>query len=162
MVFLIVIPIVHGVVPYGISSLTPRFGWTGRCPGIWNWFGLVLAGAAITLLVWTRAGRFWPSERAISEGSAKSNTDLLQISGSYRFTRNPIYAAYLGLWLGWAVFFGSVAVLTVWLALCLVAEMILISKEERDVEFAFGDAYRRYKLRVPRWFGRVRHRQSAD
>ena len=115
----------------------------------------MLVGAAITLLVWIRAGRFWPSERPISDGSAKGNPDLLQVSGPYRFTRNPVYAAYLGLWLGWAVLFGNIAVLIAWFALCLVANMIIIPKEEREVEFAFGDAYQRYKSRVPRWLGRT-------
>ena len=33
---------------------------------------------------------------------------LLIVSGPYRLTRNPMYVAELGMWLGWAVFFGSV------------------------------------------------------
>lgn len=35
----------------------------------------------------------------------------LLMRGPYRFTRNPMYVAELGLWLGWTIFFGSPAVL---------------------------------------------------
>jgi protein-S-isoprenylcysteine O-methyltransferase Ste14 len=76
-------------------------------------------------------------------------------AGPYRFTRNPIYIAYLGIWLGWAIFFGSIGVLVVWLLWCLVAIFNLVPREERDLEAAFGESYLQYKNRVPRWFGKA-------
>jgi hypothetical protein len=47
-VYLVVLPLLHGAVPWAVSLLVPRYGWTGGEPGPWNWAGLlpVLAGAA--------------------------------------------------------------------------------------------------------------------
>ena len=75
--------------------------------------------------------------------------------GPYRFTRNPMYIAYLGLWFGWAVFFGSIGVLVGWLVLCIVASLMIVPKEERELEATFAESYLQYKNRVPRWFGRL-------
>jgi protein-S-isoprenylcysteine O-methyltransferase Ste14 len=78
------------------------------------------------------------------------------VRGPYSLTRNPIYIAYLGLWLGWALFFGSVGVLVAWLLLCLVANFIIVPQEERDLGAAFGEVYLQYKNRVPRWLGKAK------
>jgi protein-S-isoprenylcysteine O-methyltransferase Ste14 len=148
--WLIVIPLVHGVIPWAISTLTSRHGWAGgSSPGIWNWIGLVPVSVATAFLLWISARKWWPAERGLQTSSS------LLVRGPYRFTRNPIYVAYLGIWLGWAIFFGSVSVLIVWLLWCLVAIFNLVPREERDLEAAFGESYLQYKNRVPRWFGKA-------
>jgi protein-S-isoprenylcysteine O-methyltransferase Ste14 len=149
-ILLIVIPLVHGVVPWALSTLTRRRGWEVGSPGIWNWIVLIPVTVAITLLIWIRGWKWWPPERP------KVAPSFLMVRGPYRFTRNPIYIAFLGLWLGWALFFGSIGVLIGWLVLCLVANVIIVPREERDLEAAFGEFYLQYKNRVPRWFGKVR------
>jgi protein-S-isoprenylcysteine O-methyltransferase Ste14 len=72
--------------------------------------------------------------------------------GPYRLTRNPMYVAELGLWLGWAIFFGSLLVLIGFLVLWSVVTFIILPREERSLEKAFGQIYLQYKSRVPRWF----------
>ena len=149
--WLIVVPLMHGVLPWAISALTSRHGWAaGLSPGMWNWIGLIPITVATALLIWIYAWKWWPAERVIQTPS------FLIVRGPYRFTRNPIYIAYLGIWLGWAIFFGSISVLVVWLLWCLVAILNLVPREERDLEAEFGGFYLQYKNRVPRWFGRAK------
>ena len=59
-----------------------------------------------------------------------------------------MYVAELGLWLGWALFFGSPGV---FLGCASVPrrESGHSTREERGLEAAFGPAYSRYKDRVP-------------
>lgn len=75
----------------------------------------------------------------------------LVTTGPYHLTRNPIY---IGLVL---VYFGLLLILTsIWLLLLLIPVLMVlqrgvVEKEEEYLERAFGDAYTRYKARVPRW-----------
>jgi protein-S-isoprenylcysteine O-methyltransferase Ste14 len=166
-IWLIVIPLVHGVAPWAISTLTRRYGWVAGSPGIWNWIGLIPVIVSITLLIWIYGPKWWSASGHSAGGvlapgiahtpeRTKLTPSLLVVRGPYRFTRNPIYIAYLGLWLAWVLFYGSIGVLITWLLLCLVAKLILVPKEERDLEAAFGEVYLQYKNRVPRWFGKAR------
>jgi protein-S-isoprenylcysteine O-methyltransferase Ste14 len=66
-----------------------------------------------------------------------------------------MYVAELGLWLGWAIFFGSTLDLIGFLVLWSVVMFIFVPREERGLEAAFGQTYLRYKSRVPRWFGKT-------
>jgi len=155
-VWLIVIPVVHGLVPWALSTRMRRHGWATGSPGAWNWIGLVPVALAVSLLSWVR---LWKSR----QGGAGARTARVQFPndrtalflmerGPYGFTRNPMYIAYLALWFGWAIFFGSIGVLVGSLVLCLVASLVIVPKEERDLAATFGDSYVRYKNRVPRWF----------
>lgn len=71
--------------------------------------------------------------------------------GPYWFTRNPIY---IGLIL---VYFGLSIILTSFWALVLLVPVVMIlqrgvvAREEAYLENKFGDAYRAFKARVPRW-----------
>jgi hypothetical protein len=44
--------IVWEVVPWAISLLTPRYGWTSGGPGIWNLLGLIPVLVGTTGLIW--------------------------------------------------------------------------------------------------------------
>ena len=77
---------------------------------------------------------------------------LVAMRGPYQFTRNPMYVAELGLWLGSAIFFGSPGVLIGLLVLWSVVTFIILPREERSLEVAFGQTYLQYKSRVPPWF----------
>ena len=71
--------------------------------------------------------------------------------GPYRFTRNPMYVAEVLLWLGWALFFGSVAVLAGAVVLAALVHWIAVPREERALEARFGASYLEYEKAVPRW-----------
>jgi protein-S-isoprenylcysteine O-methyltransferase Ste14 len=71
----------------------------------------------------------------------------LHITGPYRLVRHPLY-------LGWIlIVFGAARMTGDRLAFAVITSMYLLAAvpwEERSLEHAFGDAYRRYKQQV-RW-----------
>jgi protein-S-isoprenylcysteine O-methyltransferase Ste14 len=151
-VCVIVIPIAHGVVPWAISRLMPRYGWEGGSPGFWNRLGLIPVAAAAALLIWILVLAIAQTPDRVKLGLTPS---VLLTGGPYRFTRNPMYVAELGLWLGWAVFFGSVGVLIGFGVLLSVVNFVILPREERGLERAFGQTYVQYKNTVPRWLGKI-------
>jgi len=69
----------------------------------------------------------------------------LLMRGPYVFTRNPMYVAELALWLGWALFYGSVPVFVGFVVLGVVMNFVAVPREERALEARFGEAYLQYK-----------------
>jgi len=78
--------------------------------------------------------------------------DKLVTKGAYRFSRNPIY---FGMFL---IFGGTGIACASWIFLLITAVFIIIShsfiaSEERSCLQKYGDAYREYVNRTPRWIG---------
>jgi len=69
----------------------------------------------------------------------------------YTFTRNPMYLGLAAALLGFALFFGSPAMLIAPLLFYLVIDRMLIPHEEATMERLFGEQYLDYKRRVRRW-----------
>lgn len=72
-------------------------------------------------------------------------------TGPYRWVRNPMYFAALMLPVGLGVLFSSLSFLLWGLAL-LAWVLILVRREEEELEALFGDSYRNYKRQVPMLF----------
>jgi protein-S-isoprenylcysteine O-methyltransferase Ste14 len=81
-------------------------------------------------------------------------TLALATTGMFTWTRNPMYVggslALLGIAIGFALD---------WVILLLLVSLPfvhygIILREERYLERKFGDEYRRYKTKVPRYCGR--------
>ena len=68
-----------------------------------------------------------------------------------------MYVAELGLWFGWALFFGSLVVSIGFVVLLSLVNVVILPREERGLEATFGQAYLQYKGQVPRWFGRTKY-----
>jgi protein-S-isoprenylcysteine O-methyltransferase Ste14 len=151
--WLILIPIAHGVVPWAISTLMPHYGWEGGSPGFLNRLGLIPVILAAALLIWILVLGIAQTPNTVKLGLTPS---FLMMRGPYRLTRNPMYVAELGLWLGWALFFGSPGVFIGCVVLMSVMNLIILPREERGLEAAFGQAYLQYKSRVPRWLGKTK------
>lgn len=75
--------------------------------------------------------------------------------GPYSLCRQPMHVGTLSIWFGWALFYGSSAVL-VGAVLILLAVVALVPAEERGMEAQLGEEYRRYMEQVPRWGFRKR------
>jgi protein-S-isoprenylcysteine O-methyltransferase Ste14 len=83
---------------------------------------------------------------------ATSPKDRVITSGLYSFTRNPTYVGMILMQIGLGMACSS------WLYLLLtVVLMILLnanlSAEERYCLYRYGDDYRKYKNKTPRWIG---------
>jgi protein-S-isoprenylcysteine O-methyltransferase Ste14 len=148
------VPLAHGVMPWAISLLTPRYGWAGGRPGTWNLLGLIPIIVGTACLVWIMVLHL---ARTPERVELEWTPQYLLRRGPYVFTRNPMYVAELALWLGWALLYGSVAVLIGFLLLVVVMNFRVVPREERVLEARFGETYRRYKDTVPRWLGKTRH-----
>ena len=83
-----------------------------------------------------------------------SGSGYVLIKGLYGFCCHPMHLGTLSIWFGWALFYGSSAVLT-GAVIILAAVIILVPSEERGMLEQIGEPYRRYMEEVPRWgFGR--------
>jgi protein-S-isoprenylcysteine O-methyltransferase Ste14 len=78
----------------------------------------------------------------------------LVVTGSYLFSRNPMYVSGLLTWLGWTVYYGSPVVFIALVLLWAMFAFRVIPHEERQLEELFGEEYLKYKLTVRRWIGR--------
>jgi protein-S-isoprenylcysteine O-methyltransferase Ste14 len=78
-------------------------------------------------------------------------TTALVFSGPYRFTRNPMYLGFIGLYVGLAMWFSVVWALLLLPGVIAGIQYYVIVREEQYLERKFGEKYLRYKARVRRW-----------
>ena len=128
-----------GVVPLAL------LGPDRRGAAVWLGWGAIVSG--LVVMLWG-IGTFARSRTAVMPHLPASR---LVTSGPYRFTRNPMY---VGLTLAYA----GIALLidTAWPLLLLpivlaVLFLVVVRREERYLERAFGERYRDYRRRVRRW-----------
>jgi protein-S-isoprenylcysteine O-methyltransferase Ste14 len=75
----------------------------------------------------------------------------LVVTGPYHVTRNPIYIGLVLTYFGLAIILTSLWVLLLLIPVLIVLQRGVVEREEDYLERQFGDAYRKYKARVPRW-----------
>jgi len=81
-------------------------------------------------------------------------TQALVAVGPYRYTRNPMITGVALMLTGEALVSGS-ALVGAWVVLFFVVNhLYFIVSEEPGLEDRFGEPYRAYCARVPRWLGR--------
>lgn len=146
--WVILLPIVHAGIPYLLALLTPHYGWIEDRTGFWNLLGLLPVALATICLLWLMILHF---SRIPKRVKLERTPTYLLVRGPYRLTRNPMYIAELGLWLGWAIFYGSLVVFIGFLLMWPMMNYRIIPREERDLEARFGTSYLEYKNQVPRW-----------
>ncbi len=115
------------------------------------WAGLACAAAGLVLAVWcmtlfVRRGRGTPAPWA--------PPSELVVAGPYRHVRNPMITGVLLMLAAEAMLFRSWA-LVLWWAVFLVGNALYLPLvEEPGLVKRFGDDYRAYRARVPRWVPR--------
>ncbi len=126
-------------------------GWKGpREPFV----GALLAFAGVALALWC-AGLF----RVLGRGTPlpfTMKTQRLVISGPYRIVRNPMMFGVGAFLIGCALCLGSVGLWFGFAGFVVFVSFFVPLYEERDMERRFGNEYRDYCRRVPRWFPRLR------
>jgi protein-S-isoprenylcysteine O-methyltransferase Ste14 len=75
----------------------------------------------------------------------------LVTTGPYRFTRNPIYIGFVLAYFGFAVVLTSLWVLLLLIPVLAIMQRGVVVREEAYLARTFGDDYRKYQARVPRW-----------
>ena len=109
--------------------------------------GLSLISGSLGLMFWAD-GTFKRWETAVNP--EYPTTTLIQ-TGPYRFSRNPMYLAFILIQLGIGL-----AVSSWWLLLTLLPTWIVlrwgvIAREERYLTALFGEQFRAYQTAVRRW-----------
>lgn len=78
-------------------------------------------------------------------------TLALAIDGPYRFSRNPLYVAAIGVYLGVTLWVNGLAPLLLMLPMTWLLHWGIVLREERYLQSKFGDAYQSYRSTVRRW-----------
>ena len=73
------------------------------------------------------------------------------VSGLYRRTRNPMYQGVLLLLLAECLLFPAAGLLTYAMSIAAVFHTFVVFHEESILERRFGQSYRDYCRKVPRW-----------
>jgi protein-S-isoprenylcysteine O-methyltransferase Ste14 len=81
-------------------------------------------------------------------------TQRLVAVGPYRYLRNPMITGVAAVLAGQTVLTGS-WILSAWMLIFVAVNFLyFVTVEEPGLERRFGDPYREYKARVPRWVPR--------
>ena len=156
LVFWIVgVPLFYGVLPWAVSFLMPRYGWSDGRPATWNLLGLFVVMIATALLIWIMILHLSQTSHVPERVALEPTPSYLLESGPYAFSRHPMYLAELTLLFGWTIFYGSLSVLTAFLIAGIYFNFVHIPREEHALEARFGETYREYKDHIPRWFGKI-------
>jgi protein-S-isoprenylcysteine O-methyltransferase Ste14 len=95
------------------------------------------------------------SIRQVSHGtnvSPSQPTTRLVTDGVFGHTRNPLYVGVSVALCGLALIFDLDWILLLIVPSCVLLHFAVVRREERYLEGKFGDTYRHYKARVPRYF----------
>ena len=114
---------------------------------LWQYSGIGLMLLAFATIVYMARGFSKNQTTILPDGEP---SQLLE-SGLFRLSRNPIYVAMALLLTGSGLAFGHVLTLLVVPVFIVLVQQIWIVKEEENLEAAFGQHYRNYKMRVRRW-----------
>ena len=145
-----------GVVAYIVPALLLGPGTNAQTPG---GAGLAAIAAGTALLLWC-VGEFYVS----GKGTLAPWTPPIQlvVSGPYRFSRNPMYVAVALVLCGWTLAFRSRAHAIYTAAVVVAFHLRIVLGEEPWLARRHGDAWQRYRRRVPRWLGAVKDSQSRE
>jgi protein-S-isoprenylcysteine O-methyltransferase Ste14 len=127
--------------------------WAGPSVLVWPMraLGAVVLLAGVALFAWcvtlfARVGR--------GTLAPWDPTQRLVAAGPYRYLRNPMISGVSAVLAGQALLMGS-WILAAWTLTFVAFNFVyFVAVEEPGLERRFGDPYREYKARVPRWMPR--------
>ena len=146
---------IHIGLPLALSRRGRRHGWRRTRPGPANLVGVVPLAAGGTLVTWALAGHYTSAKDKSWNVNAGLQPEYLLTSGPYRFTRNPMYVGAILIWSGWSIFLGSRPV-AMGAATVTTGLQGAVAWEERQLVSRFGDEWREFAARTPRWLGFTR------
>jgi protein-S-isoprenylcysteine O-methyltransferase Ste14 len=144
---------VHVDMPVGLARSGRRRGWRNGPqprPGPPNAAGLVPSAVGGALIVWAVARHCTQAPDRSWRINRNLEPEYLLTDGPYRVSRNPMHLGGILVWSGWAIWFGSARVAA---GLVVMAGVMRagIAWEETTLERRWGDEWRTYAARTPRW-----------
>lgn len=132
---------IGGVIQFLAPFLFEVNGTGGRYFGL----GLIFLSVMVFFIAVRAMGLNWRA------GFNDAQRTELVTTGIYRFSRNPAFVAFDLLYLGLAIVFPNILmILAALLAIILFDQQI--RDEEKYLVTTFGEGYRRYRLKVRRYF----------
>ena len=137
-------------LPWWILSLDPTH-LSRQLPGGWHLLGplLIVVGLAIYIAC--------VSDFMTIGGGTPAPIDpprRLVMLGLYRYVRNPMYVGVGTVHAGEVVFTTAPLLASYTALVWLIWHLFVLFYEEPKLEQLFGDEYRAYRARVPRWVPR--------
>jgi len=114
-------------------------------------FRVALSGALIVFGLGLVGYCAWQFKQAQTCIEPWRPTSRIITNGPYRYSRNPIYLAFLIVGVGIAFAFNTCWILLSVLAFGLMANKLVIEREERYLEGKFGESYSNYRCTTRRW-----------
>ncbi len=140
---------VAGLVPWWISRWrfeSSAIGWLPlRVVG-----GLLIAAGSAVLL--DSFARF--ALKGLGTPAPVFPTRHLVITGLYRYVRNPMYVAVVGIIVGQGLLLGNIRVLEYGALVWLGFHLFVVAYEEPTLRASFGAQYEGFCADVPRWIPR--------
>jgi len=130
-----------------LSSLIPIGPGLGAANGL-----AVTVGLTFIVLGFVLAGLSFRNFRLAGTSVVPGEpATALVVSGPYHVTRNPIYIGLVLTYFGVSILLTSMWVLLLLIPAVIILQRGVVLKEEEYLERQFGEAYTKYKARVPRW-----------
>lgn len=149
-------------MPLTVTVLVPSWLASSYAQHPTTWLRVIGVGviaASLGLFVWTQTLFIRVGRGTLAPWDA--TTELVAV-GPYRYVRNPMISAVLGVLLGEAALLGSVPIL-VWAGVFYVVNTVyFVVSEEPGLLRRFGPSYDDYKKHVRRWLPRLRPYSAAD
>lgn len=143
--------VVAGLVPWLLSHWTFRSTTWDSLPLRWTGAAFVAIGLGALIECFVRfalRGRGTPAPLL--------PTEVLIVSGLYRFVRNPMYVAVFLIVAGQGVLFGSTPILLYAACVWIAFTLFVLLYEEPTLRRRFGQQYSEYCTHVHRWVPRLR------
>lgn len=151
-VFLVIAPGTVAVyVPWMISHwrvAPPLLGFSG-----FRVIGVVMIAAGLPILLDSFA-RF--AIQGLGTPAPVAPPQHLVVTGLYRYVRNPMYVGVWSLIFGQGLLFGSIRILEYGVVVWAGFFLFVLLYEEPALRSKFGDEYREFCARVPRWIPRLK------
>jgi protein-S-isoprenylcysteine O-methyltransferase Ste14 len=94
---------------------------------------------------------FITMKSAGTSASPRETSKNLTTFGPFKYSRNPIYVAMTGLYIGFALIINAIWPFVVLVPLLVVMQWGVILREEQYLALQFGEEYLNYKKNVRRW-----------
>jgi protein-S-isoprenylcysteine O-methyltransferase Ste14/pimeloyl-ACP methyl ester carboxylesterase len=137
--------VLPGVVAFAVPLMLL---WPGVRDASPHPMGLLPFGAGVALLLWATRDFLVRGRGTLAPWDPPR---ALVSSGPYRYSRNPMYVAVVGILIGWSLAYRSLTLAAYTLVVMLLFHLRVVFAEEPFLARTQRDDWARYRRRAPRW-----------